>query len=219
FEEMSEGRPPGASDFGRAALLAILGRTDEAWPLAEARSEHLRDVSGDISSGAAYLEIVAKMEGDRERACRHLAEFIDNAPPGSDGVMASWRSMLARDLYYLGRIDEVEPHLDAARASRDSVVRTFVSAVEALFLSGAGAHDHAEERARAAVATAETDTDNVWLQGWSNEDLAVVLERAGRVDEARKALTRALTVWERKRCLPYVRRAREQIESLGRTQV
>src|SRR5262245_52679747 len=127
------------------------------------------------------------MEGDHERACRHLAEFIGQARPGSDGVMASWKSMLARDLYYLGRVDELDPLLEAARASRHSVERTFVAAVEALLLSGAGAHDRAEERARAAVATAETETDNVWLQGWSNEDLALVLERAGRVDEARES--------------------------------
>ena len=189
FEEISEGRPPGASDFGRATLLAILGRIDEAWPLAEARSEHLREVSGNSSSGAEYLELIAMMEGDRERACRHTAELIDEAPPGSDGVMASWKSMLARDLYYLGRIDEVEPLLDAARvAGWHPVERTLVPAVEALLLSRAGAHDQAEERARAAVATAETETDNVWLQGWSNEDLALVLERAGRVDEARECL-------------------------------
>jgi hypothetical protein len=34
------------------------------------------------------------------------------------------------------------------------------------------------------------------------------------VDEAREALKQALTVWERKRFLPYTRRVREQIESL-----
>ena len=174
-------------------------------------------MSGDSSSGAEYLGLIAMMEGDRERACRHTAELIDEAPPGSDGVMASWKSMLARDLYYLGRIDEVEPLLDAARmAGWHPVERTLVSAVEALLLSRAGAHDQAEERARAAVATAETETDNVWLQGWSNEDLALVLERAGRVDEAREALKRALAVWERKRCLPYVRRVREQSTRSGR---
>ena len=146
--------------------------------------------------------------------------MIDEAPPGSDGVMASWKSMLARDLYYLGRIDEVEPLLDAARvAGWHPVERTLVPAVEALLLSRAGAHDEAETRARAAVATAETETDNVWLQSWSNEDLALVLEHAGRVDEAREVLRRALAVWEGKRCLPLVRRVREQIESLGRAQV
>jgi tetratricopeptide (TPR) repeat protein len=219
FEDISEDGPPGSSDFGRATLLAMLGRIDEAWQLAEARSEHLREVSGDSSPGAEYLGLIAMMEGDRERACRHTAELIADAPPGSDSVMASWKSMLARDLYYLDRFDEVEPLLDAARmAGWHPVERTLVSAVEALLLSGAGAYDRAEERARAAVATAETETDSVWLQGWSNEDLALVLERAGRIEEAREALEHALEVWERKRCLPYIARIREQIDALGRAQ-
>lgn len=83
----------------------------------------------------------------------------------------------------------------------------------------AGDHVQAEERTRGAVATAESETDNVWLQGWSKEDLALVLERAGRIEEARHALERALAVWERKRCLPYVTRVREQLHSLRRAQV
>jgi len=46
-----------------------------------------------------------------------------------------------------------------------------------------------------------------------------VLERAGRIEEARDALERALAVWERKRCVPYVARVREQFDSLRRAQV
>src|SRR5690349_3351766 len=37
--------------------------------------------------------------------------------------------------------------------------------------------------ANLAIATAETRTDNVWWQAWTHEDMAVVLERAGRIDE------------------------------------
>jgi tetratricopeptide (TPR) repeat protein len=220
LEEIGEGCPPGASDFGRATLLAILGRADEAWPLAEARSNHVRDVSGDSSSGAEYLALMAEVEGDRERACRHTAEVVGRAPLGSDGVMASWKSMLARDLFYLDRFDEAEPLLEEARAvGWGPVERTLVPAVEALFLARVGELAQAEERARAAVVTAETETDNVWLQGWSNEDLAVVLERAGRIDEARQALGRALAVWEQKHCLPFMNRVSQQLDSLGRAQV
>ena len=37
-------------------LLAMLGRLDEAWPLAEARSSHLREVTGSITrEGASFL--------------------------------------------------------------------------------------------------------------------------------------------------------------------
>ena len=46
LDELAAGRPPGAADLGRAVLLAMLGRIDEAWPLAEARSDHLREVGG-----------------------------------------------------------------------------------------------------------------------------------------------------------------------------
>ena len=60
---------------------------------------------------------------------------------------------------------------------------------------------------------------HVWWQAFTHEDLATVLERAGRIDEAREALERSLAIWERKRCLPYAQRVREQIESLGRAQV
>ena len=90
--------------------------------------------------------------------------------------------------------------------------------MKALLLSRAGAHDQAEARARAAVATAETETDNVWLQGWSNEDLALVLERAGRIEEPRQALERALAAWGQKRCLPFMSRSSQQLDSLGRAQ-
>ena len=38
MDELADWRPPGSQDGPRAALLAMLGRFDEAWPLAEARS-------------------------------------------------------------------------------------------------------------------------------------------------------------------------------------
>ena len=115
LDEIDTGRPPGASDLGRATLLAMLGRIDEAWQLAEARSDHLREVNGDSFAGDEYLAVIAQIEDDRERACRHTAKLVGGAPPGSDGVMASWKSMLARDLCYLGRFDEAEPLLQQAR--------------------------------------------------------------------------------------------------------
>ena len=114
-------------------------------------------MSGDSFAGDEYLAAIAQIEGDRERACRHTAKLVDGAPPGSEGVMASWRSMLARDLCYLGRFDEAEPLLEEARAvDSGPAERTLVATVEALLLAGRGELDQAEERARAAVAIAET---------------------------------------------------------------
>jgi hypothetical protein len=68
-----------------------------------------------------------------------------------------------------------------------------------LLLAARGALEAAEALARRGVATAESEMDTIWLHGWSHEDLATVLMRAGRIDEAREALGRAVTVWERKR--------------------
>jgi class 3 adenylate cyclase/tetratricopeptide (TPR) repeat protein len=216
LDELAAGRPPGDGDLGRAVLLAMLGRIEDAWPLAEARSAHLRDVTGGLWAGG-HLATIATIEGDRQRACRLLAELLDALPPGSDGVAATWRLPRARDLCYLGRFDEAEAELRSAQAvATGPVERAMAPAVEALLLAAGDELEAAEALARAGVASAETETDNPWLQGWGYEDLATVLERAGRIEEARDALERALAVWERKRCLPYVARLRDQIDSLGR---
>jgi hypothetical protein len=63
------------------------------------------------------------------------------------------------------------------------------------------------------------ETDNLQLQAWGYEDLATVLERAGRIDDARGALEHALALWEQKRCLPVAGRTRERIDSLREAQV
>ena len=191
--------------------------------LAEARSNHLREVtagSGPFDVGLHYLGAIAMIEGDRHRACRHHAELIDALPAGSDAVGSTHRLLVARDLCYLGRFDEAEPLLQRSQAFRSNPFeRAQARGVEALLLAARGDLEQAEELARAGIAAAETETDTIWLQAWSYEDLATVLERAGRIDDAREALERALAVWERKRCLPYVDRLREQIDALGRAKV
>ena len=220
LDELAPGRPPGDGDLARAVQLAMLGRFDEAWPLAEVRSNHLREVTGGAWGGEGHLAAIASIQGDRQRACRHYAELIDALPPGSDGLAATWRLPFARDLGYLGRFDEAEAELQQAQAvAAGPVARAMSPAVEALLLAARGKLEQAEPLARAGVAAAETETDNPWLQGWAYEDLATVLERAGRIDHAREALERALAVWERKRCLPYVDRLRDQIDSLGQAKV
>jgi tetratricopeptide (TPR) repeat protein len=221
MDELADWRPPGSQDGVRAMLLAMLGRLDEAWPLAEARSSHLREVTGDTSRDAyAILSLIATIEGDRERACRYAAEEIKLIAHVAIPA-ATAKGMLARELCYLARFDEAERLLEEARAvpPPGSGVRVMAAAAEALLLAHRGELEQAEALARTAVATAETKTDTVWWQAFTHEDLATVLERAGRSDEAREALERSLAIWERKGCLPCAERVREQIQSLGRAQV
>jgi tetratricopeptide (TPR) repeat protein len=192
----------------------MLDRLDEAWALAEKRATHLREVSGSATAGANYLAVVADIEGDRERACRHFRELLDAMPPGSEALAATYELPLARDLCYLGRYEEVEPLLRHAQSvPQGPVERSLGSGVEALFLAAQGRLEEAEASARTGIATAVDETDNSFLKAWSYEDLATVLERAGRIDEARDELERALAVWERKGCLPCAQRIRDRIAS------
>ena len=215
LDELAAWRPPGSQDLPRAALLAMLGRSDEAWPLAEAQSSHLREVTGNSAQdGHLYLWLIAMIEGDRERACRHNADMID-VIGDSVSVAAAFQSFQARELCYLGRFEEAEAWLRQAQAVPPRAsVRVMAPSAEALLLAARGELEQAEALARTAVARAETETDNVWFQASTCEDLATVLERGGRIDEAREALERSLALWERKGCLPYAGRLREQIDSL-----
>ena len=72
------------------------------------------------------------------------------------------------------------------------------------------------QAADAAAQRAEAEGDRSGARGY--EDLATVLERMGRIDDARAALEQALERWERKRCLPDAGRTRERIDSLVRVE-
>src|SRR5207248_54839 len=78
IDELAVWRPPGSEDHPRATLLAMLGRFDEAWPLAEARSSHLREVTGNTSRDAhMYLAMIATIEGDRVRTVEYGAKELE----------------------------------------------------------------------------------------------------------------------------------------------
>jgi class 3 adenylate cyclase/tetratricopeptide (TPR) repeat protein len=215
LDELEGSGPPGAGDLSRAVHLAMVGRFDEAWALGQARAEHLHEVTGSAGEGASYLALVASIEGDRERACRHYRDLIAAIPSGTESIAASYELPLARDLCYLGRYAEVEPLLHHARSvPQGPALRAMGSGVEALTLAARGRLCEAEVSARTGIAAAD-ETDNLWLEAWAYEDLATVLEHAGRIDEAREALERALAVWERKGALPCAERIRTQIASFG----
>jgi class 3 adenylate cyclase/tetratricopeptide (TPR) repeat protein len=220
LDELAGSRPPGAGDLSRAVHLAMAGRFDEAWALGQARADHLHEVTGSAGEGASYLALVASIEGDRERACRHYRDLLALIPSGTESIAASYELPLARDLCYLGRYEEVEPLLHHARSvAQGPALRAMGSSVEALTLAARGRLFEAEASARTGLAVAADEMDNRWLEAWAHEDLATVLERAGRIDDAHEELERAVTIWERKGCLPCANRIRVQIDSLGRAPV
>src|SRR5262249_41153762 len=111
IDELAHLRPPGSQDLPRAALLAMLGHIDRAipvpsaepFPRVESRSAHLLEVGGISSWDAhAYLALIATIEGDRERVCRHSAEALEVVTEATVGA-ATAKSRVARELCYLGR--------------------------------------------------------------------------------------------------------------------
>ena len=128
---------------------------------------------------------------------------------------SSVQVVLARDLCCFGRHEEAEPLLrEAQTVPPRATMRVLGPSVEAL-LAERGDFEQPEARARKAAAAAEAETDAPFFEAWAYEDLATVLERAGRIEEALGALERALEIWELKRCLPCADRTRERIDSLG----
>jgi Flp pilus assembly protein TadD len=75
-----------------------------------------------------------------------------------------------------------------------------------------GAHEEADRLVREALA-ASFEVDSPWLQADTLMDLAEVLELAGRPDEAREAVKRALQLYEQKEHLVGVERARAALAS------
>ena len=143
--------------------------------------------------GRGYLAPIAMIEGDRQRACRHHCRADRRVPPGSDGVAATYRLLLARDLCYLGRFDEAEPLLrqSLGRSGRPRSARAM--APPSRRSSSPRAANSSRRRRSRARRRRRGDRDGQCLApGWGHEDLASVLERAGRIDEARGALERAL---------------------------
>ncbi len=125
MDELAAWRPPGSRAFPRAALLAMLGRFDEAWPLAEARVNHLREVTGNTSQDVwRFLSLIAEIEGDRERTCRYLAEEIEVTTP-APGVTAGAKARLARQLCYLAASTRLSDSSKRLGASLRAVVPAF----------------------------------------------------------------------------------------------
>jgi class 3 adenylate cyclase/tetratricopeptide (TPR) repeat protein len=214
LEELTAERPLSRADLGRAVLLGMLDRGDEAWDLAEAASAHLREVTGQADAGVQYLALLATATGDLATACGHLRACIDAAPPGSEGVMSVYWRWLARDLCRIGRFDEAEECLRRPVEVEPNLALRFQgSAAEALILAERGEFERAEAAVRDAVA-AGAETDSLEIQARTHEDLATVLERAGRTHEAEEALAVALGRYERKKIVPLARQVRARLEAL-----
>jgi hypothetical protein len=209
--------PPAPHAFltqSRAWLMAMLGRLDEAWPLALEANERFRELG---AGGEHNLGEIARLAGDAGAAADYFGQFCDLLERlGQVAALSTYAPARARVLCSLGELDEAERLARLGRelgAEDDLVTQAYWRQALALVHAYRGEHEAAESLAREAVAIAD-GMDSPNLQGDAYSDLADVLAVSGRTGEAAAALEQALERYERKKNLAMVAQVRPKLEAL-----
>jgi class 3 adenylate cyclase/tetratricopeptide (TPR) repeat protein len=205
-------------DMMRAYLLAMLGRFDEAVALAEDSRRRIFELRGTNWVDWVPAKIAA-YRGDHEAAVGYLRPLCTLLRDRDERFYLSTEAAdLGRELCALREYDEAEQWAELARGLgvRQSVLgEAGRRQVMALVHASRGEHAQAELLARQAVAIIE-GADGLNYQGDAWCDLAEVLERAGRRDEATATLEQALERYERKGNVPLAGRVRERLAEVQR---
>ena len=169
----------------RGLLLAMLDRIEEAWAVALPADEHLRALG--YTTGGEWLGEIALITGDYQAAAGYLRDACAALEAiGNLAELSTYAPMLGRVLCRLGDYDEAEMLAQRGRElgdPEDVMTQRLWRQTQALVCSARGEHTDAERLAREAVAWARR-SDSPGNQGEALDDLAEVLEAAGRRDEA-----------------------------------
>jgi class 3 adenylate cyclase/tetratricopeptide (TPR) repeat protein len=216
LDELHPENPPASASLVRAWLLAMLGRFEDAWPLAEKAREWQWELTGAYWSDWIPAAI-ATLEGEHDAAVRYLHPFCDMLQEREERLyLCSVAPVLGRELCALGRHNEAERYAQLARELdvRQNVLGQAIwRQVQALVHANRGQIEQAEALAREAVAIIEA-TDGLNYQGDALCDLAEVLRTAGRTGEAAGGLAQALERYERKKNVAMVAQIRPRLEAL-----
>ena len=198
---------------GLSWLYAIRGRFEEA-RAADARSRALPlEVGSTVgwavpSTRTARIELLAGDAGAAERVAREGYEVLHEM--GEKAALSVVALELARALYLQGRASEADRFIhagEAAGARDDIFLQVEWRTIRALVLADRGMLNKAENLAREAVEIA-TPTDFLNFRGDVLCDLADVLQRAGKPEEASAAAESALGLYEQKGNLVMARKTR-----------
>jgi class 3 adenylate cyclase/tetratricopeptide (TPR) repeat protein len=200
----------------RAWLLAMLGRFDEAWSLADESYERFREQSRNWVGDWAMGEI-ASLADDHDAARRHLTavcEWLEaTAQPG---FLSSYAPRLGRELCALGRYEQAAETAQLGHElgiEQDIWTQMLWRQVQGRVHASRGEHAEAKRLALEAVEIAER-TDRLNYQGDARCDLAEVLHAAGQDGEAAETLVQALDRYERKKNLAMIAQVRPRLEAL-----
>jgi tetratricopeptide (TPR) repeat protein len=193
----------------------MLGRFDEARARAQEASRRLRELTGEEDGEAVFASAqIATRAGDHEAAARHLRVLCAWLEEHDQrAVLSTLAPELGRSLCALGRYDEAEPLAQLDRElgdEQDVATQMLWRQVQALVCSQRGQHVEAERLAREAVAIAQR-MDALNVQVGALCDLAEVLTKAGRPQEATGMLEQALERYERKKNLAMASQLRQRL--------
>jgi ATP/maltotriose-dependent transcriptional regulator MalT len=194
----------------------MLGRVDEALPLAAEAGRRLRELTGD-AAGGFMIATIAHFTGDDKTAAHELRQYCDLLQErGLRFQLSSYAPVLGRLLCRLGRHDEAIPLVHLARTlgdEQDVMTQMLWRQTQALIRSNEGEHAEAEALAREAVVIART-TDGLNWHGDALCDLAEVLHAACRTREAAAVFAQALESYERKRNVSMAQLVRSRLSTL-----
>jgi tetratricopeptide (TPR) repeat protein len=200
--------------LGKARLLAMLGRFDEARTLALPAAERLREL-GSEPLGDWLLAEIAILAGDDATAVDYLRRACDMLEQrGYRAFLSTFAPKLGRSLCALGRYREAERLSEVGRklgAAPDFLTQMLWRQVQARVSSHRGDHAEAKRLANEAISIGN-ETDALNWQGDALSDLAEVLAAAGRTDEAADALEQALERYQQKKNLAMVAQVKPKLE-------
>jgi tetratricopeptide (TPR) repeat protein len=199
-------------DEGMASALLLLGDINEG--RSDQASAYLERAlaAGTLGLLTAFGPVAA---GEGVERCRSLRRRVADHPVTAAGLLRYEAMLQAMQ----ARIDEARAlHAEADRMIADlgnrwASANTVFSRSTLELL--AGAPERAEAAARDAVRLSER-CDELSQRGDALLYLAIVLDRAGRAEEAVAALDRAIVLYDRKGNVVSAHRAREMVERVGR---
>jgi class 3 adenylate cyclase/tetratricopeptide (TPR) repeat protein len=203
-----------------AGLLGMAGRFEEARAAIDrstALFEELGTPMAIVATNQASAETL-RLEGRLDEAERLLREMIHAYDSiGETGFNSTVCGLLAQTLCDLGRFDEADVFAEKCRtlaAEDDFASQALWRMGRGRVLAASGKFEEALRLADESVAIMER-TDYLVFQGDGHEVRGMVLEAAGRGDDARAAYGDALDRYERKGSVVAAARVRDRVAALA----
>ena len=185
-----------------AGLHAMEGRFELARELLADGTAIFKELGQTLNSSVSHLDAIVEMlAGDSAAAERRLLEgYRALEEMGDKAFLSTTAAYLAQAVYAQGREDDAGRYTEISEelASRDDTLTQVIwRSVRAGLLARQDRIPEAEALAREAVAMAES-TDFITTRADALTELAAILQRAGRLDEARSAAADGLALHEQK---------------------